>query len=201
MLGRYLPILRPAPVIAPNALTTQVGAVQKQLTGALQTKGQLDAVKKDVASTSAALKAQERQLSDTSELVKMLFSKSITEQFPTTNNSDRIVVWVGPKQSRGALVCLLLQDAPILQTLQLQWHIYVQPRKSYFTLNGFPNVVIFSWGDPVETLKQHPLDVTYVPDKSSAALIKTLSIKDNIPYADGKPLFTMSTEGNDTPKK
>jgi ribosomal protein S17E len=189
-----------------TTLNTQVDAVQKQLSGALQTRTQLDAVQKEVSSTSAALKVQQKQLADTSEMVKMLFSKSITEQFVTTANTDQIVIWPSPAPSsqrqNGALVFLRLQEAPIPQTLQVQFNIYVQPKMSYGVLNGFPNVVYFNWGDPAENLKPFPLAVTYIPDKSLASsLVKALSIKGNTVYADGKPLISIPPPAGDAPKK
>jgi hypothetical protein len=179
-----------------SSLTTQVAAVEQQLTGARQTSGQLDEVKKELIVTSTALKNQQRQLSDTSELVKMLFSKGQTDQFLPETASDRLLILPttnrlllqsAPKAPTG-LAFLLLHDAAIPQTLQLQYFVSIQPRSSYTVLDGAPNVVVFRWGDSIESLKQHYIEANYIADKSASAIVKTLSVRDGLPYADGKPL-------------
>ena len=175
-----------------NSLTSQVGLVGKQLTDARQISAQLDTVKKELVETSTALKNQQRQLSDTSELVKMLFSTGQSEQFFTQANSDRLLILPTsnrqflesfpkgtPYNAPQGLVFLRLRDAPIPQTLQLQFLVSVQPKTSYNVLDGTANVIVFRWGDSVDSLKQHYIEVNYIADKSAASLVKTLSVKDH----------------------
>jgi hypothetical protein len=58
-------------------------------------------------------------------------------------------------------------------------------------------------------LKPHSLEVSYIADKSAASLVKALSIRDGLPYADGKPLpldnvtklFLTPTDPTPPPKK
>jgi hypothetical protein len=75
-----------------NSLTVQVSAIGKQLVDAHQISNQLDAVKKELVDTSSALRSQQRQLADTSELVKMLFARGQSEQFGTGANSDNLLM-------------------------------------------------------------------------------------------------------------
>jgi len=180
-----------------NLLTAQVGAVQKQLAGAREAASQLQTVKTDLADTSAALKNQQRQLSDTSELVKMLFSKGQTDQFATNVNSARFIViptanrqllQTGQRIPTG-IAFFLLSNAPIAQTVQLEWFVFVQSKSTYNIVDGTSNVLFFRWGDPLDSLKQHPAEVTYIADKSTSAVVKALSVKDGMPFGDGRPLL------------
>jgi hypothetical protein len=126
----------------------------------------------------------------------LLFSKGQTEQFSTAGNSDAIVVLVPTNQALlqqipnliKGVVFIRLRETPIPQTIQLQWYVSVQPKGSYGVLDGTPNVIVFNWGDPIESLKQHPLEVTYIADKPNSRAIHILSVKDGFPYGDGKPL-------------
>ena len=77
---------------------------------------------------------------------------------------------------------MLLKSAPIFQTVQINYRIYVQPKSSYH-LNG--NLLIFVWGDPADNLKQFPLEVSYVPDPTyKGPIYSSLSVKDGHIFAD-----------------
>ena len=80
---------------------------------------------------------------------------------------------------------MLLPSAPIKNTVQLQFYISVQPANS-FTI--FHNLIIFFWGDPADSLKQHEMTAGYFPDDSDKALIKSLTIKDGQFFGDGRLL-------------
>ncbi|HEV2342336.1 MAG TPA: hypothetical protein VGS15_11105 [Candidatus Acidoferrales bacterium] len=137
----------------------------------------IDAANKDIA-------AQEQKLASTNELVKSLFSKGTTEYFDTKNNSNRIVTI---PLKKGALVYMLLGAAPISQTLEVKWRVFSQPRGSYFPIAN--NVVMFIWGDPADSLKEYPLEVTYIPDPTvKSEPFKSLSLKEGHLYADGNQL-------------
>ncbi len=123
---------------------------------------------------------QQRKLASTSELVKSLFSKGKTEYFETKTANPRIAT---VPLGKNTFVLLLLAQTPIPETLEIKFHIYSQPKGSYGILRG--NVIFFSWADPLEVLKQHPLEVNYVPDTTGTApVFKALSVKDNNVYAD-----------------
>lgn len=175
-------------------VTTQVETVKKQLAGALQIKNQLDTVKEEVTSTSRALQAQQKQLTDTAELVNALFSKTRTETFTSPVDSRRgLVLPVSERifrQSPGApkaIAFFLLQEPPIRQTLQMNWNGLVQSKGSYSLLDDFPNIIVFRLSESIN-FRDISVEVTYVPDKSVKVLAKNLSVKDGLPYADGKPI-------------
>jgi hypothetical protein len=127
--------------------------------------------------------AQQKKLTSTNELVTAMFSKGLDESIQTAfGNTPTFVLVTLPSGQKGAVIFLFLKNAPIFQTVQLQWHVYTQPKYSYLVRE---NVLRFSWGDPAESLKQYPLVVSYVPDPTyNGVLYKALSLKDGHVYAD-----------------
>jgi hypothetical protein len=140
-----------------------------------------------VEAANRNISTQQAKLTRTNELVTAMFSKGLTEYFSTTQgNMTTFLIRPKPGGASGAIVLMLLNSAPIFQTIQLQFHIYTQPKASY-ALSG--NVLAFSWGDPVESLKQFPFEVSYVPDPTyHGAIYSALSVKDGHALADGTPL-------------
>ena len=139
-----------------------------------------------IDAASKEISEQEKKLASTDELVKTLFSKGVTEYFQTTANAPNVVIAPGAK---GATVFMMLKSAPIYQTIEVKWRVFSQPHGSYGIMN---NILIFGWGDPAETLKQNPLEVTYVPDPTSkVAPFKTLLVKGNSVFADGTKLLDL----------
>ncbi len=124
---------------------------------------------------------QQRKLTNTSELVKALFSKGETELFiPAAGDNSKFCMISLPQ--KGANVYMLLKSVPIYQTIQLQFHIYVQPKYSY---TMFGNVLFFRWGDAVESIKQYPLSVSYVPDPTyQGRSYSSLNVRDGHAFAD-----------------
>jgi hypothetical protein len=118
--------------------------------------------------------------------VKTLFSKGTTEFFYTAANGPNLVI---APYSKGAFAFMLLKSAPIYQTIEVKWYVFSQPHGSYWVSN---NVLTFRWDDPAANLKQHPLEVTYVPDPTlKDPAFKTLSIKDNAVFTDGYKLIDL----------
>ena len=142
---------------------------------------------KKVEDANKEIAAQQEKLTSTNDLVKAMFSKGLNEFFQTeSGNTSTCVVYPFPGGQQGAIVFMLLKGVPIFQTVQLQWHVAIQPKYSY-SLRG--NVLAFNWGDPAETLKQHPLVVSYVPDPTyRGAVYSALSVKDGHVFADGVQL-------------
>jgi len=180
-----------------QALSTEFSKLEKQTS--LQMKGaseradaqvaeldrKIDAATKDIAE-------QQRKLASTSELVKSLFSKGKTEYFYTNTKTanPRIVAvppGAGPEFSGGGgkttLVFLLLAQIPIRETLEIKFHVFSEPKGSYTVLKD--NIIVFNWSDPPDVLKQHQLEVSYVPDTTDTApVFKALSVKGKKLYAD-----------------
>jgi hypothetical protein len=71
--------------------------------------------------------------------------------------------------------------------VEMKWRVASQPRNSFQVQN---NLLTFFWGEPVENLRQNPLEVTYVPDPTSKTpLIKALSVKDKSVFADDRKIM------------
>jgi hypothetical protein len=153
--------------------------VDKQVS---ELNGKIEVAMKDIAE-------QQRKLASTNELVKSIFEKGTTEYFDTKNQGSRfayVPVKVGPKgeEKSGAMIFMLMATIPIRQTIELKFHIFSQPKGSFFPIAK--NVLAFNWADSTDTLKQFPLELTYIPDPtaSEAPLFKALYVRDRRVYAD-----------------
>ncbi len=174
-----------------KALSDRVSGLEQQTSDQMKRSSQrvdvrvaeldqkIDTATKDIAE-------QQKKLANTDELVKTLFSKGTTEYFPTTANGATAVI--APLRN-GAFVFMLLKSAPIYQTIEMKWRVFSQPRGSYWLTN---NVLVFNWGDPADSLKQYPLEVTYVPDPTSKTpAFKALSVKNNVVFADDTKIMEL----------
>ena len=178
-----------------------------------QTKTELDAIKtlqpefnkmrSQLAETTAELETQRKTLASSEEFVKQVFSTHVSYQFTfpkkwddknASNSPDTpfIVNSVNVKglahHTGGAtstVVYMLVPYTPIDGTLQLQFQISVQPPESYFFVH---NLIVFFWGDAPETLGNHPLNVSFYPDKSDKEIIKTISFHGERVFADDQPM-------------
>jgi hypothetical protein len=142
---------------------------------------------KKVETANREIATQQTKLTSTNELLTTMFSKGQVETFqPGPSDTPTCVVFAFPtppgQSQKGAVVFMLLKSAPIFQTVQINYRIYVQPKSSYHT-NG--NVLIFFWGDPADSLKTYPLEVSYVPDPTyNGPTYSTLSAKEGHVFAD-----------------
>jgi hypothetical protein len=154
-------------------------------------EGRVSDLDKGVEKANRAIAEQQSKLLSTNELVTAMFSKGQVETFATTTgNTPKFVLYslpaTPPQPQRGAIVYMLLKSAPIYQTLQINAHIYVQPKGSYQALG---NVLRFVWSDPAEGLKQYALEVSYVPDPTYHGVVYSkLSVKGEHIYADEQQL-------------
>jgi hypothetical protein len=167
----------------------QIDGVRGQLKSAGELQPEITTLRQQLGQARQDIEDQKKVLASSQEFAKQIFQSYETEYFqgPQTP-ADRIRV-LPRKQGNGATVYLLLSDSPILQTTQLQWKVFAQPRNSYFTLH---NLLIFAWGDPAQNLNDGQLSVAYFPDKSDKELIKSLSDRDGRAFADGEPLPRMN---------
>jgi hypothetical protein len=149
-----------------RALSDRVSGLEQQTSNQMKGSSQriearVAEVNQKIDSAAKEISEQEKKLASTDELVTALFSKGVTEYFQTTANAPNVVI---APRANGATVFALLKSPPIYQTIEVKWRVFSQPRSSYGMAN---NVLIFNWGDPSESLKQYPLEVTYVPDPTS----------------------------------
>jgi hypothetical protein len=142
---------------------------------------------KKLEAANKTIAEQQAKLTSTNELVRAMFSQGRTEIFPTFfGDAPNVVTIPSPAGRQGAQVFMLLKGAPILQTVQVQFYVAVEPRYSY-SVNA--NIVSFSWGDPSESLKTHPIEISYVPDPTYKGVVYSkLSIRDGHVFADGQQL-------------
>jgi hypothetical protein len=140
-----------------------------------------------VESANKEIAAQQAKLTSTNELVTAMFSKGQVDTFYNpAGDTPTFVVFpfrAAPGQpQKGAWVFMLLKSAPIFQTVQINYHIYVQPKSSYHVTG---NILSFFWDDPADNLKQFALEVSYVPDPTyKGRIYSVLSVKDGHIFAD-----------------
>jgi uncharacterized protein YoxC len=171
-------------------LSNRVSELEKQTSS--QMRGSTQRVEAEVKelhqqmeSASKDMAEQQKKLASTDEIVKALFSKGVTEYFPTKADSQNTVILpYKTAAANGAFVYMLLKAAPIYQTLELKWRVAAQPRSASVIIQN--NVLVFNWGEPVENLRQFPLEVTYVPDPTvKIQPFKALTVKEGKVLADG----------------
>jgi hypothetical protein len=83
------------------------------------------------------------------------------------------------------VVYLLLQSAPIPETIELKYGVFAQQQNTQFNVK---NLVVFFWGESPDNLKSQQISVSYFPDKSDKDIIRSLSERDGRVLADDQPL-------------
>jgi hypothetical protein len=182
-------------VSATNALSTSLSGLETKTAGQIADANKhIDArvteLDKMVEAANKAITEQQSKLVSTNELVTAMFSKGQVEYFPTSAGNLPTIVVVANSTAggaqKGAVVYLLLKRAPIYQTIQINFRIYVQPKASYLPR---ANLITFVWGDAAENIKQNPLEVSYVPDPTYKGTgYSKLSLKDGHVFADEQQL-------------
>ena len=104
----------------------------------------MEDMRKQLAQATADIQAQQKVISSSEEFVKSVFSSHAVEIFNIGQPpKDRYaVVPPATKENKLTVVYLLLKAAPIEGTLQLQYHVFVQPPDSYLYIH---NLVVFFW--------------------------------------------------------
>jgi hypothetical protein len=175
--------------ISPRLEEFETAANEIEKTSAIVLK-KMDIVQKDIETTSHKIAEQEKKITDTSELVRAIFAHSRTDIFEPAATPEQMVII--KHDDSHASVYLLLKEVPIEGTLQLQYHVFSQPKPSYSVLRSgdtLVNVVGFRWGENAATLTGKLLPASYIGDPTApAANIKILSMKDERVYGDGVPL-------------
>lgn len=175
---------------AASALSTTVSGLETKTASQIadankHVEGRVSELDKMVEAANKAITEQQSKLVSTNELVSAMFSKGQVEMFETDKGNTPTCavipltlppVTAALKAPPQAVVYMVLKYPAINQTVQINYRIYVQPKSSYF-VNG--NVLTFFWGDNIPSLKQWPIEVSYVPDPTyKGPVYKTLSVKD-----------------------
>jgi hypothetical protein len=174
-----------------RTLSEKVSGLESKTTGQIETankhvEDRVSDLDRKVDDANKAIAGQQAKLVSTNELVTAMFSKSQVELFQTTlgNTATYLVLPlpIPPPQlnlpgAPKAMVHMLLKSAPIYQTIQINFHIFVQPKSSYF-VSG--NDLVFMWGEAPDNLKQWPLEISYVPDPTyHGTIYKELTVQNN----------------------
>jgi hypothetical protein len=178
--------LRPLPPSAKAQIAEQTAQVQTAIDGLHIQIASASELRPEMVSIREELMKQQQALSNSQEFARSIFTSHQVEFFQINQTPSDHYKILPRRNGTGATVYLLLTKVPIVQTLQLQYHVFSQPNNSYLSIR---NLVVFSWGDPAGNLEAHQLSASYFPDSSEGDMIKALSEKDGRVYADGEPLF------------
>ena len=156
-----------------------------------QEQSDLDKVQKDTQkmqgslhTAQEALQKQQEKLSDLDQLMKSFYEARKTEIFDTKTDSPNLV---GLKHDDShSTIYVVLSAPPIPQSVDLQWHVYAQPKGSYFM---FDNIVVFRWGQSLDSFRTQPLSITYVPKPKQKPVWSKLSLTGDRAMADDEPLI------------
>jgi hypothetical protein len=154
-------------------------------------QGELDKVQKDTRemqgslnSAQQALQKQQEKLSDLDQLLTSFYEARKTEIFETKPDSSNLVAL--KHDDSHVTIYVILSSPPIPQTLDLQWHVFAQPKNSYFI---YGNVLMFRWAQSVESFRTQALTVTYVPMPKQKPIGSKLSLRGNRVFMDEEPLI------------
>lgn len=147
---------------------------------------ELNKVQANIMDMQNDLESQQKTIFNINERMAAFLKEGKTFIFdqPDVNSKYKILTL----KEREHIIFILLDQVPIWQTLQIQWFIYVQPKRSY-VIRG--NLLIFRWGDDLQKLNEKPLEVTYVPDPLAKPKFNSLDKVDNQIFLDGKKIDDM----------
>lgn len=169
-----------------SSVQSQVASAQEQLKAIDKLQPEFGAMRGQLAKATSDLAEQQKAISNSEDFMRQVFSnhKLAIFSFESFQKNNSIVI---PRSgaSGNSVVYMLLPSAPLPGTLQLQYHIFLQPPTSFLNIH---NLVVFFWGDAPDNLRQHAMTVSYFPDTEDKEVIKTLSLRDGRVFADDEPM-------------
>jgi len=161
-----------------NRISRSEGETTRQVaTANAKIEGQLNDLSSKVDQANGEIADQQKKLIDTGELVKSFYSNLRSQFFDFTSFSADHLFREGSVGQPRRVVLMLLKDAPIPESVQIQFHVFSQPRNSFLVIG---NLIVFFWGDSAENLKQHSLNVSYAKDPNfKGKLFQTLSVDEH----------------------
>jgi hypothetical protein len=143
----------------------------------------------DIKNVQERIVKQQEKLENIELLVKNFFERITHEAFQHTQDKKMLIHEV---TDRSAIVIFLLKSIPIHQTVQIQYHLYPQPKGSYFF---HKNVVMLFWIDRIASLRERSFIISYVADPTVKDAYNALSYMDGEIHADAKRLVWLSDKG------
>jgi hypothetical protein len=176
---------------------------ETQLQAAKQLKPDIDSLREKLVQTANDVHDTQKILSSKENLAKDILSSRVEESFKVGScppGKCTTIHLPDGEDNTGYYVFLLTKAAVIPHALQLQFHIFDEPPTSYHT---FHNLIVFKWGDRLDTLQSQELIASYFPDKNDQDLIQTVIVKDGRVFADDQPLpkFWLASDPNFTGNK
>ena len=161
---------------------------RQQLQAATKLQPEMENLRKQMEQTNAEIQKQQKVISSSEEFVKTVFASHRVEIFPITQMpTNRYAVLPPVAPNTRTAVYLLLEETPIMNTVQLQYHVFAQQPNTYFQVSH--NLIVFVWGELPENLMNKQVSVSYFPDRSDKDLIHSLSVRDGRCYADNEPIL------------
>lgn len=167
-------------------VSRDTAATRAKLTEVDKLRPQFEAMQSQLSKATDQLSEQQKVLASNENLAKQIFSSHVSYVFPLQSFNQPNEIVVPPPGGQGTtIVYMLLPSSPIPGTVELQYFIFTQPPYSYQIIH---NLLIFFWGDAADNLKQHPITVSYFPDKSDKESIRSIALRDGRVFADDQPM-------------
>lgn len=147
-------------------------------------QGLIQKQQKELGSQQEALQKQQEKLADLDQLITSIYEARRSEIHEATQDSSTLVAV--KHDDTHVDVYVSLDSPPIPQTVDLQWHVFAQPKDSFMI---YGNVLIFRWGQSLEVFRSHPLTITYVPMPKQNSIDGELSLKDSRVFIGSEPLI------------
>jgi uncharacterized coiled-coil protein SlyX len=151
---------------------------------------ELSKTQSGLTSVQERIMKQQERLENIESLVKNVFERMTHEGFSHTQQERMIIHEMA---ERYAIVIFLLKSIPIYQMVEIQHHIYAQPKGSYIFSK---NLVVLFWGDSIASLHNKPFVISYVADPTGRDAYNTLIRKDEGIYADAQKILWVADDGN-----
>jgi hypothetical protein len=177
-----------------TAFHADIAASRQQLHDATKLKPELDTMRAQLADATKSIAEQKEIISSSESFVKSVFSAHRIEFFfldSTLKGAPpgryEVITPINPQGPN--YIYILLNQTPVPGTLQIEYHVFVQPPNTYFQVAQ--NLFVFIWPEPVQNLVGKQLTVSYFGDASDKDLIKTLTYHDGRWFADDQPLMNI----------
>lgn len=173
------------------AVTKDVVSARQQIQQASQLQPQMASLQQQLGSAQGQIQAQQKLLTSKADFVKAIFGSHVQTFFvKKTASSTSFAIIDGPKSPDNVDIVVLyvvLQSAPIPNTLELQFSQIPAPAGSFFAFHNILWAAIQK--QSLESLLDKPVTISYFPDPDDTPHISSLSVKDGRVFADGEALY------------
>lgn len=123
---------------------------------------------------------------DLDTFIQAIFKNQIVESLDSSQNDRIRIIKVN---ENFAFVLIRLNEIPIPDTVQLQWHVFDQPAGSYSMID---NMLLFNWADDIKKLETKTFTIRYIAANPLNLPKLEFREKDGYLYIGNKLCFRLS---------